>query len=198
MNVHEISQVMISSMKLEGPMKRKAGGVDPVYDDTEMESVTSKDGDDELPASQVESEAREGEDDDAVTETSDSNTKAKTPTRSVRMARMPKKYNGFKMMAAEIWLLQLEASLDLKSELSLIGATGAGFNHTTELHVMNYKQAKASADAAEWQVEVDKEHERMVKNDVWDIVPKASVPPKTKILKSVWAMKTKAEGTKQA
>ena len=72
---------------------------------------------------------------------------------------MPKKYDGFEMTAAKIWLLQLEASLDLKSELSLIGATGVGFNHTYELHMMNYKQAMASADAAEWQVEVDKEHE---------------------------------------
>jgi hypothetical protein len=62
---------------------------------------------------------------------------------------------------------------------------------------MNYKQAMASAEAGEWQVEVDKEHERMVKNDVWDILPKASVPPKTKILKSVWAMKHKADGTKR-
>ena len=26
----------------------------------------------------------------------------------------------------------------------------------------------------------------MVKNDFWEIVPKSSVPPKTKILKSVW------------
>ena len=88
-------------------------------------------------------------------------------------------------------------SLDLKSELSLIGATGAGFNHTSELHVMNYKQEMASADAAEWQVEVDKEHERMVKNDVWEIVPKSKVPPKTKILKSAWAMKPTAGGTKR-
>jgi hypothetical protein len=38
----------------------------------------------------------------------------------------------------------------------------------------------------------------MVKNDVWEIVPKSKVPPKTKILKSVWAMRPKADGTKQA
>jgi hypothetical protein len=63
---------------------------------------------------------------------------------------------------------------------------------------MNYKQAMASADAAEWQVEVDKEHEQMVKNNVWEIAPKSSVSPKTKILKSVWGMKPKADGTKQA
>ena len=53
-----------------------------------------------------------------------------------------------------------------------------------------------SYDIAEQQVEVDKEHEQMVKNDMWKIVPKASVPHKTKILMSVWAMKLKANGTK--
>jgi hypothetical protein len=37
----------------------------------------------------------------------------------------------------------------------------------------------------------------MVKNDVWEMVPKLSVPPKTKILKLVWAMKPKADGTKR-
>ncbi len=114
------------------------------------------------------------------------------------MVHMPKKCDGFEMMATEIWLIELEESLDLKSELSIIGATGAGFNHTSELNVMNYKHAMASADATEWQVEVDKEHLRMIKNDGWEIVPISSVPPKTKILKSGWAMKPKADGTKQA
>ena len=144
----------------------------------------------------MESEAREGEDDDVVTEASDSDNEAKTTTRSGIMVCMCKKYDGFEMTAAEIWLLQLEVSLDLKSGLSLIGATGAGFNHTSELHAMNYKQAMASADAVKWQVEGDKEHERMVKNDVWEIVPKWGVPHMTKILKSVCAMKPKADRTK--
>ena len=66
----------------------------------------------------------------------------------------------------------------------------------SELHVMNHKQATASADAAEWQVEVDKEQDRMVKNNVWEIVPKANMPPKTKILKSMCIMKPKADGSK--
>ena len=106
----------------------------------------------------MQSEAREGEDEDTVTEASDSDKEAKTKTRSGRIVRMPMKYDGFEMTAAEICLLQLEASLGL-SELSLIGATGVGFNQTSKLHMMNYKQAMASVDAVEWQVEVDKEHE---------------------------------------
>ena len=34
----------------------------------------------------------------------------------------------------------------------------------------------------------------MVKNNVWTIIPKADVPPKTKILKYVWAMNLKPSG----
>ena len=79
MNVHEISQDMIASMKLEGHMIRELGGVDPVHNETELESVTS-DSDNELPALKVESEAREGEDDDAVTEASNSNNEATMTT----------------------------------------------------------------------------------------------------------------------
>jgi hypothetical protein len=61
---------------------------------------------------------------------------------------------------------------------------------------MSYKQAMGSADLAEWWVEVDKEHDRMVKNDRWDVVPKASAPLKTKIFNSVSAMRSKADGFK--
>ena len=38
----------------------------------------------------------------------------------------------------------------------------------------------------------------MIKNEVWEMVPKSNMPPKTKILKSAWAMKPKADGMKQA
>eukprot|EP00804_Cyclotella_cryptica_P006706 CCRYP_008640-RA/>CCRYP_008640-RA protein AED:0.60 eAED:-0.00 QI:0/0/0/0.2/1/1/5/0/1261 len=193
MAVHEISNDSTAALKLDGLGQREPGGTDPVHDDTEIESVSS----DNQPEIKVESEFREGED-DAVTEASDSDTEPERKTRSGRVVRVPQKYDGFEMTAAEIRLMQVELSLDYKSEFALIGATGAGFKHMSELHVMNYKQAMASADAAAWQQEVDKEHERMVKNDVWDIVPKSSVPPKTKILKSVWAMKPKADGTKRA
>ena len=81
--VHKISQDMIASMQLEGPMICESGGVDPVHDDTELELVTSNEGNNGLPALKVESEAREGEDDDAVTEASDSDTEAKMQTGSV-------------------------------------------------------------------------------------------------------------------
>ncbi len=54
--------------------------------------------------------------------------------------------------------MQVEATLDLAAELSLIGATGMGFKKISDLHVMNYKQAMASADTSIWQAKVDKEH----------------------------------------
>jgi hypothetical protein len=43
-------------------------------------------------------------------------------------------------------------------------------------------------------VEVDKEHDSMVNNNVWKVVDRSEVPPKTRILQSVWAMKPKANG----
>ncbi len=74
MNVYEISKGTIQAMKLDGPIVREPGGVDPLQDETEVESVTSIDGDNALPDLKVESEAREDENDDAVTKASDSNT----------------------------------------------------------------------------------------------------------------------------
>lgn len=65
-----------------------------------------------------------------------------------------------------------------------------------ELQVLNHMQAMASADAAKWQVEVDKEHDRMVKKNAWEVVSNANIPPKTMILKSVWFLKPKADGSK--
>ena len=67
-----------------------------------MEQLTNNNGDDKLPALKVESEAREGDDDDAVTEASDSNNKPERKTRGGRTILMPKKYDGFEMTAAEI------------------------------------------------------------------------------------------------
>ena len=55
--------------------------------------------------------------------------------------------------------MQAKLGHDMTPKVTLIGATGEGFLHTTELHVMNYKQAIAGKDTKEWQVEVDKEHE---------------------------------------
>lgn len=80
--------------------------------------------------------------------------------------------------------MQIKASLDLTPEHSLIYATGAGFKNMTDIYVMDYKQAMASTDASKCQAEVDKENNKLVMHGVWDIIPKASLSPRSKILKS--------------
>ena len=45
MAVHEISNDTIAALKLEGPGKREPGGVDPVHDNTELESASSNNDD---------------------------------------------------------------------------------------------------------------------------------------------------------
>ena len=193
---------------------RQAGGIDPVLDETEVENelaslteasvkTESSDG-----AADIKIEAKEGDDDSVVTEVSadsdKSNNQTAGRTRYGREVKAPVQLTAEKLgewSAAEIRLMQAEQAVhedDVKAEISLIGATGEGFSHTSELQVMNYKQAMASKDAAAWQMEVDKEHQRMVDNDVWEVVPKSEVPKGTKILNSVWAMKPKADGSKRA
>jgi hypothetical protein len=188
---------------------RQAGGIDPVLDETEVEnelaslteaSVKTESGDG---AADIKIEAKEGDDDSVVTEASadldKSNNQTAGRTRYGREVKAPVQLTAEKLgkwSAAEIRLMQAEQAVhkdDVRAEISLIGATGEGFSHTSELQVMNYKQAMASKDAAAWQVEVDKEHQRMVDNDVWEVVPKSEVPKGTKILNSVWAMKPKAD-----
>ena len=65
MGVHEISMDIIASIRLQGSVKWEPGDVDYQNDETELELVTS-----EL---KVDSEARESENDDAVTEASNLN-----------------------------------------------------------------------------------------------------------------------------
>lgn len=45
--------------------------------------------------------------------------------------------------------MQINASLDLRQELSLIDAAGTGFKSMPNLHAINYKQGTASAYASE-------------------------------------------------
>ena len=61
-----------------------------------------KDGNDKLPRLKVESYAWDDDDDDAVTDASDSYTKPAMKNRSGRIIHMPKKYDGIEMTAAEI------------------------------------------------------------------------------------------------
>ena len=209
----ELSELTASDAVVlsNGKEVREAGGVDPVANEDEIENELKSLADESIKSeatmkaetnSVKSNEAREGDDESVVTEASKDSDEGEEKgyvTRFGRVVKAPVLYPASEMTAAEVRLLQAELMHDDNEfETALIGATGEGFSHTTELRVMNYKQAMASADSAAWQAEVDKEHERMVKNDVWEVLPKKSIPPGTKILKSVWAMKPKADGSKRA
>lgn len=58
--------------------------------------------------------------------------------------------------------------------------------------------ANDAKDAKDWQLKVDKEHYVMVQNDVWEVIPREKVPPKTKILHLGWVMKSMANGNMRA
>jgi hypothetical protein len=60
----------------------------------------------------------------------------------------------------------------LDAECAFIGAAlGGGFDNTTELHVMKYREAMESDNKEKWLVAMKEEHERMVKNKVWKAIP---------------------------
>ena len=80
-------------------------------------------------------------------------------------------------------------------DLSCIGeGLGGGFDHTSELHVMKFKQAMQSVDKDHWMKVVDEEHEGMHKHKVWQLVDNKEVPKDANILTSTWAMNKKNNG----
>jgi len=85
----------------------------------------------------------------------------------------------------------------LGMETANVGAgIGGGFDHSNELKVLNYKQAMASNEKAEWMKEIEKEHERMMKYNVWEPVNREDVP-EVKPLTSTWAFKKKSTGKRR-
>ena len=58
------------------------------------------------------------------------------------------------------------------SEFANIGAgLGGGFKNMRELHVMKYEEAMSGPGAKAWAEEIKREHARMIKNKVWEVVP---------------------------
>ena len=89
----------------------------------------------------------------------------------------------------------IDADDEEDEEFGMVGAgLGGGFDVTTELHVMKYKQAMKSDDKDDWMKAVEEEHQRMVDHHVWDEVPRDEVGSREKVLTSTWAMKKKANG----
>ena len=92
-----------------------------------------------------------------------------------------------------------ENEFDDNAEIACVGAgLGGGFENTNELHVIKYKEAMASDDKEKWQKAIDEEHDRMVRNKVWKVVPKSDLPQGAKIMTTTWACKKKPNGTYRA
>jgi hypothetical protein len=139
----------------------------------------------------------ESAEDDEVVQTLEP---AVTTTSSGRATRAPAWMRDYTMAAIKM-TDQETAYLNLTKgfEMGLMGAgVGGGFINTQELHVLKYNQAMKGPDKKHWQVAVEEEHERMIKNKVWKAVPKTSVPKEATILTSTWAMKKKASGVYHA
>ena len=84
-------------------------------------------------------------------------------------------------------------------EIATVGAgVGGGFDHTTELKVLNYEEAMQSNDINKWKEAVDKEVANFDKHKVYKPVKRSSVPADAKIVDTTWAMKKKANGTYKA
>jgi len=84
-------------------------------------------------------------------------------------------------------------------ELGLVGAgIGGGFDNTSELRPMKYKEAMATSDKAGWEVAVKEEHDRMDGGGVMKAVPESEVPKGAHLMDTTWAMKKKASGVLRA
>jgi hypothetical protein len=66
---------------------------------------------------------------------------------------------------------------------------GGGFENRQELDVMKDKETMRTLGKPKWVKGVNKEHERFKKHKCFKAVPRAEVPPGSKILTSTWAMK---------
>ncbi len=80
-------------------------------------------------------------------------------------------------------------------EVAIVGAgVGGGFINMQELQVMTYNEAINGPDGEHWKAEVENEYQQMVNCKVFKPVLKSDLPPRTKIIDSVWAMKKKSNG----
>ena len=84
------------------------------------------------------------------------------------------------------------------NEYSLVGATGTNYGTTSELQVLNYKQAMKSVNQTEWLKAIKVEHNKMIKYNVFEVVHKDDVPKGTKVVDYAWAMKKKPSGVYRA
>jgi hypothetical protein len=85
------------------------------------------------------------------------------------------------------------------AELSMVSlGAGTGFENTKELRVMKYDEAMASPDKAKLEAAVKAELDKMVKENVVELVKRDELPRGAKVLSSTWVMKKKPNGTYRA
>ena len=60
---------------------------------------------------------------------------------------------------------------------------------------MKYEEAMSGPDAKAWAEEIERKHSRMIKNKVWEVVPRSELPSGTKAIDSTWGCKKKSNGT---
>ncbi len=72
-----------------------------------------------------------------------------------------------------------------KMEFANIGVgIGGGFVNRMELKPMKYNEAINGPDGKAWEKEIENEHDRMVKYNVWESVKKSLLPNGTKVIDS--------------
>ena len=76
---------------------------------------------------------------------------------------------GYKNSKNE-YMLVAATLADETGEIFLVGATGHNYENTTELNVMNYKQAMATVNKEKWNKAIKVEHDKMVKYNVFKVV----------------------------
>jgi hypothetical protein len=81
-------------------------------------------------------------------------------------------------------------------EVAAVGmGTGGGFDNTSELRAMKFKEVMQGQDEQEWEAPaVEEEHDRMVHMLVGKPILLRDLPNHTKVHASTWAMKKKANG----
>ena len=88
--------------------------------------------------------------------------------------------------------------LDNKETKNIKNATvGAGlyggFDHTSELKVMKFKEAVNRPDRNKWKGEIKNKHKRMVTSGVWEPLDKKDFPDGVNVTTSTWACKKKKQ-----
>ena len=136
---------------------------------------------------------------DAAEADADTSAQGHTVTRSGRVSRPPRRLINEGTEFGSTAMTDDDMDDDIEDEIACVGAgIGGGFENTSELHVMKYREAMAGDFKDKWEEAVLEEHERMVKHNVWKPVKRDEMPRHAKPLTSTWAMKKKSNGKYRA